>query len=68
MPPADVLTAYSSSRPQCRVSLAAFSNLSDNGAPPVLGRPWALLPVVAASVGSKAAVDGVCWWLPGPSV
>jgi hypothetical protein len=24
MPPADVLTAYSSSRPRCRVSLAAF--------------------------------------------
>jgi hypothetical protein len=24
--------------------------------------------VVAAGVGSKAAVDGVCWWLPGPSV
>jgi hypothetical protein len=45
--------------------LRLFSNLSGDGAPPVaMGSSSA----VTVGVGSKAAVDGVCWWLPGPSV
>jgi hypothetical protein len=68
MPPADVLTAYSSSRPRCRVSLAAFFKPFRRRGSSSAGVAMGSSSAVTVGVGSKAAVDGVCWWLPGPSV